>query len=111
MMRLAMSSAASALLRILVARSQTAREHILLTDVQSTEWRSLTFNGERHHLALRIAGPGAMEAATRISEGLGDAEFSIPSIVVADIAMVGAAKRESDGSVALLIEALTIAND
>jgi hypothetical protein len=43
MMRLAISPAAAALLRALIARACADRDRILLTEVHSTDWQSLTF--------------------------------------------------------------------
>jgi hypothetical protein len=106
-----MSPAASALLRILIARARVERDRILLTDAQSTDWQSLTFNGERHHLALRVTGLDSGEVARRMCAGLEDAEFSIPGLLVADIGTVGTPRRTPDGATELVIEALTIASD
>ncbi|HEY4071050.1 MAG TPA: hypothetical protein VGM04_05780 [Sphingomicrobium sp.] len=111
MMKIATSSAASALLRALIARARVDRNRILLTDVHSTDWRSLTFTGERHEIALRVAGPDSLEVSNRICAGLEDAEFSIPGMFVADIGAVGAPRRTPDGATELLIEALTIVSD
>ena len=41
-------------------------------------------------------------------DGLEDAEFSIPGMIVADIAVLGEPKAALDGSTSLVIEALTI---
>ena len=41
--------------------------------------------------------------------GLEDCEFTIPGHVVADIAVSGEPERLEDGSIALTIEALTVA--
>lgn len=57
MNRIAMSAAASALLRALIARAGVTSDRILLTEVHSTDWQSLTFMGERHRLQLRVTGP------------------------------------------------------
>ena len=110
MMRLSMSPAAAGLLRGLIRRGGCSRDRILLTELTSVEWRSLTFVGERHQLTLRIAGADAGEIARRITTGLGDAEFAICGHVVADIACEGRPQPETDGSVTLRIEALTIEN-
>ena len=59
MVRVAMSPAAAALLRALITRAGVSRDRILLTDIRSVDWRSLTFTGERHQIALRIPGPEA----------------------------------------------------
>jgi len=111
MNRMPMSLAASALLRALIARSGTTRDRILLTDLQTRDWRSLTFTGERHQFAMRLPGPRAGEIVERMCAGLEDAEFSIPGIIVADIAVLGDPKRALDGSVSVTIEALTVSED
>jgi hypothetical protein len=111
MNRVAMSSAANAVVRALIGRAAVPRERILLTDVQSVDWRSLTFNGERHLIELRIPSPGSREIVNRMCDGLEEAEFSIPGTIVADIAVAGAPKLALDGSTSLTIEALTVAAD
>lgn len=109
MMKITMSAAAGALLRALIARTRVERNRILLTDVHSTDWQSLTFTGERHHIGLRISGLDSGDVARRVWAGLEDAEFSIPGLLVADIGLVGSPRRTADGATELLIEALTIA--
>lgn len=111
MMKPSMSRAAGALLRLLVARSGAAKNRILLTDAHSADWRSLTFDGERHQLSFRVTGPDSREVAARMCDGLEDAEFSIPGMFVADIALIGSPVRTADGATELLIEALTISAD
>jgi hypothetical protein len=111
MMKIAMSPAASALLRALIARARADRNRILLTDAHSTDWRSLTFTGERHHIALRVTGRDSGDVVGRMCAGLEDAEFSIPGILVADIGLVGTPLRAPDGATELMIEALTVADD
>jgi len=111
MNRVAMSTAANALLRALIGRAGVTRDRVLLTDVQSIDWRSLTFNGERHLIELRVPGPGSREIVQRMCDGLEEAEFSIPGTIVADIAVAGSPSRTLDGSICLTIEALTVAAD
>jgi hypothetical protein len=108
MNRIAMSAAASALLRALVARSRVSRDRILLTDVHSTDWQSLTFVGERHQFELRVTGPESSEIARRICSGLEDAEFNIAGQIVADITVVGEPAAGIDDSTSIVIEALTV---
>jgi hypothetical protein len=110
MNRIAMSPAASALLRCLIARARVARDRILLTDVVSVDWRSLTFTGERHQFELRVTGPDSGMAVDRMCHGLEEADFSIPGTLVADVALT-ATSRVRDGSTTITIEALTIAAD
>jgi hypothetical protein len=108
MMKLAMSPAAAGLLRALLGRAGVDRNRILLTDFRSTDWRSLTFAGERHRIDLRIPGPAAGAVAELLTKRLGEAEFSIPGQIVADIAVDGAMVEHPDGAVSLRIEALTV---
>ena len=108
MMRMAMSPAAAGLLRELVRRAGCGRDRILLTELRSVEWRSLTFVGERHQLELRIAGDDAATLTERITKGLPEAEFTISRHVVADIACSREPELANDGSITLCIEALTI---
>ena len=109
MMRLAMSPAAAGLLRSLLRRGGVDRDRILLTEFRSTDWQSLTFIGEKHRIQLRVPQPDARETTGRLVNGLGEADFSIAGHVVADIALDGEPVRQEDGSFAIAIEALTVA--
>lgn len=104
----ALSPAAASLLRALVARSGAARDQVLVSAVTSTDWQSLTFTGERHRIDLRIVGPHASAYAERMLHRIGDVEFSIPAILVADIAVDEGPARLKDGSISVTIEALTL---
>jgi hypothetical protein len=110
MNRIPLSPAAAALLRALFARAGVPRNRILLTNAQSIDWRSLTFSGERHELQLRIPGPDSRAVSERMCHGLEEAEFNIPGVIVAD---VGVARRDSalDGSIDIVVEALTVESD
>lgn len=79
----------------------------MLTEVQSTDWQSLTFTGERHKVALRVTGECPEVIAHQLTGGIADAEFRIPGQIVADIG-VGQWIQCDDGSVLVTIEALTI---
>jgi hypothetical protein len=111
MSRIPLSPAAAALLRALIARSGVSRDRILLSEAESVDWCSLTFTGERHQLQLRVAAPDSRVIMQHMCVGLEDAEFSLPGILVADIAMVGAPRHGLDGSTSLTSEALTITAD
>jgi len=111
MNRIAMSPAASALLRCLIGRAGVPRDRILLSDVSSVDWRSLTFTGERHQIELRVAGPHSSAVVERMCHGLEDAEFSIPGVIVADIGPADCPAPSPDGSTTITIEALTVASD
>ena len=108
MNRIAMSRAAAGLLRALIARAGIPRDRILLTDVRSTDWQSLTLIGERHRIELRMTGEDAPAAARRMCGGLEHADFRIPRQIVADIALAGEPSQANDGSVCISIEALTV---
>ena len=108
MLRIAMSAAASALFRALIARAGVPRDRILLSEWRSVDWQSLTFIGERHEVAMRIAGPDSHDAAARLLTGLEDAEFAIPGQIVVDVRPIGEPEY-ADGSAEIRIEALTIA--
>ncbi|HEX5237917.1 MAG TPA: hypothetical protein VFW39_05575 [Sphingomicrobium sp.] len=109
MNKIAISPAASALLRLLTARARLPRDRILLTEVGSADWQSLTLAGERHQISLRVTGADSRDAVDRMCSGLEDAEFSIPGLLVADIGVLAGPRRALDGSTELTIEALTIA--
>lgn len=109
MLKMAMSRAASGLLRALIERLGGEPDRILLSDVRSVDWQSLTFSGETHAINLRVCGPGAGAAVAHFAHGIEDAEFAIPGHLVADIVIAGAPVLAQDGSVALAIEALTVA--
>jgi hypothetical protein len=111
MNRVPMSAAASALLRALIARGGVTRDRILLSEAESVDWRSLTFTGERHQLHLRVPAPDSLYIVERMCKGLEDAEFSIPGVIVADIAVTDTPRLALDGSTSLTVEALTITAD
>ncbi|MEO7541901.1 MAG: hypothetical protein ABIS66_08120 [Sphingomicrobium sp.] len=110
MLKMAMSRAAAELLRALLERTGEQSHKVLLRDIRSVDWQSLTFTGETHSMRLRVLGPNALRLVRRLTLGLGDWEFSIPGHLVADIAVARAPAAALDGSVTLAIEALTIAD-
>jgi hypothetical protein len=107
MNRIPLSPAAAALLRALIARSGVSRDRILLSEAESVDWCSLTFTGERHQLQLRIPAPDSHVIMQRMCAGLEDAEFSLPGILVADTAVVGAPRHSLDGSTSVSNGGLT----
>jgi hypothetical protein len=109
MNRLPMSRAASGLLRAILKRAGHDSDRILLTEIRSTDWRSLTLEGERHVIELRVAAPGTGKLLVKLTGGIEEAEFAIPGQIVADIAVASPPLPAPDGSVGIVIEALTIA--
>lgn len=109
MMGLAMSRAGAALLRALIARAQEEADRVLLVDIRSTDWHSLTFAGERHSITLRVAGPEGARVLARVTDGLEDHEFTLAGQIVADITVIDTVSTMADGSATTTIEALTVA--
>lgn len=107
----ALSATAAGLLRSLITRSEAKRSDVLLTEVRSVDWRSLTFDGERHEIAMRFTGPEAAREAERMLEGLDEHEFVLAGTIVADITVVGRCVGLDDASVSVALEALTICSD
>lgn len=80
-------------------------------EVESVDWQSLTLAGERHQISLRATGPDSASIVQRMCSGLADAEFSIPGLIVADIAVLAMPRCAIDGSTSVIIEALTVSED
>jgi hypothetical protein len=110
MMRMPLSEAASALLRALLTRAGVSRDRILLSEFRSTDWQSLTFIGERHHIQLRIPGPDADAIVRRMTADLDNVEFGLRGHVVADIILAAPIRCDADGSISVEFEVLTIAD-
>lgn len=108
MTRMVISRAAAALLRALLATVADARYRIILSEIVSIDWQSLTFVGERHRIELRISGPDPEALARLLTAGISDREFEIPGQIVADIGIEDGPDRLADGSIRLRLEALTI---
>jgi hypothetical protein len=73
MIKMEISPSASALLRALLDRAGVPRDRILLTEVHSTDWQSLTFVGEHHRIVLRIPGAGSGALAEQCARSGGSA--------------------------------------
>ena len=112
MNRIAMSAAASALLRALIGRAAVPRDRILLSDARIGRL-ALADLHRRAPPTRSCASPGRTRAyvAERMCTGLEDAEFSIPGVIVADIGLAGKPRSGLDGSTSLTIEALTVSDD
>lgn len=108
MNRLPLTSSAAAMFRALAARAGLPPDRTLLSAVATSDWHSLTLEGERHRFALRLAGPDSRRAAVRLCDGIEDAEFTVPGWIVADVAVDREPVIAADGAVEIGIEALTI---
>lgn len=108
MSRPRLSAPATALVRVLLHRSSLRAGRILLTHCLSTEWRSLTFAGERHQLGFRITGDDALAHARALVDGIEEADLPIGRGFVADIALAAPLAPQEDGSVLVELEALTL---
>ena len=108
MSRPRLSAAASALVRVLLRRSNLRADRIFLTRCLSAEWRSLTFAGERHQLGFRISGDDALAHAGALVSGIEEADLPIGHGFVADIALATPLAAQEDGSVLVELEALTL---
>lgn len=104
-----LSPAAALLRRSLMARAGLGRDRIFITSFRSVDWQSLTFTGERHEIGLRLSGPDAAGALTRLGAGLAGAEWNLAGHVVAEILIV-ASRPLGDGSIEVDVEALTLSD-
>ncbi len=107
MMRMHFSRAGAGLVRALLARAEAPADSVRLVAYRATEWRSMTFDGERHEIRLRLAGETSDVALARLLDGLGEHEFDLGEDLVADI---GGTRTPAgaDGAIELMIEALTV---
>ena len=90
---------------------------VIVEDVRTTEWASITFVGLRHELDLRLEGERDVVSAAlvRLADNLGDADLPIAGYFVAEIAVTavggadGAAAAIAGGCVQRVrIDALTV---
>lgn len=107
MMRMHFSRAGANLVRALIARAGAPTDSVRLVSYRAMEWRSLTFDGERHEIRLRLAGPGCEELRARLLDGLGEHEFDLGEDIVADIGG-HRTSGEAGGVIELMVEALTV---
>ena len=103
-----MSPVSSSLLRTLLRRAGADRNRIILTHWIATDWQSLTFSGERQQAGFRITGDEALQLAERWTSGLEDADLPLARGFVAEIGLTKPLVPDSDGSVLVDLEALTL---
>lgn len=69
------------------------------------DWHSANFSGVRLVLDLRFDGLDAVQAIN-FAKTVGDHDFSLPDLLVADIAAIDG--RTANGGIALVVEALLL---
>ncbi|WP_336958671.1 hypothetical protein [Sphingobium aquiterrae] len=97
--------------RLLHALLAMAGADASIAQARSEPWASITFQGARHLLSLRLCGTDAHRRAADMAEALPEAEFRIPGHIVADIAVdERSLGYEEDGTPWAMLElsALTI---
>lgn len=77
----------------------------IITRRQEHDWRSATFSGARLILDLQIEGYDAVRASN-MAKMIKDHEFSLPDLLVADIAVTD--QRAVEGVTMLTVEALVL---
>lgn len=85
---------------------------VIVEGIESTDWASVTFEGQRHLLMLRLEGEHEQVtvATARIASELGETEIAMSGQFVADIAVDVLDDVAGAGTLAqsLLITALTL---
>ncbi len=76
--------------------------------LSAEDWASITFKGVRHRLQVVLEGAGAVGAAADFLAFLPEREFTIPGHIVADIALLADARRDTGDYARLELEALTL---
>jgi hypothetical protein len=79
----------------------------IVTRRRESDWHSATFSGKQLILDLKTSAPEP--DIRRFADGLAEHEFSIPNLLVADIAV--AAQQELADGVLLTVEALLLEED
>lgn len=103
-----MTAFATALLRCLLQRAGEHRNRICLSHWSTTDWQSLTLEGERHEADFVVVGDEALAFANLWLAGLSDAEFDLQRGFVASVEVTEGPTRREDGAVEVRIGALTL---
>jgi hypothetical protein len=81
-------------------------EGFVVEEMNSRRWASVTFQGARHALVLRLGGEGAEAAAARFLSGLQARNFPLRGHLLADLSLVAEERRPQSARIRL--EALTV---
>jgi hypothetical protein len=103
-----MTAYATVLLRLLLQRAGEDRNRIFLSGWSTTEWHSLTLDGEKHLAGFVVTGPNPEAFADLWLAGIKDAEFELPRGFLADIEVTSRRIRMEDGALEVEIAALTL---
>jgi hypothetical protein len=80
----------------------------IITRRREQDWRSATFSGVQLELVLRVDASDAAPAKA-FTQMIGDHEFALPDLLVADILVTE--RQETENSIALTVEALLLNDD
>ena len=105
-MRTLTSDASAALRRALHAKLGP-RELFVIEEMRSRSWASVTFEGARHEVTLRLTGDGTRATTEQFLAGLEVEEFALRGHILADIVVVGRDDL-ADRDVRIRLEALTV---
>ncbi|AEG50531.1 hypothetical protein Sphch_2899 [Sphingobium chlorophenolicum L-1] len=73
--------------RLLAQLIERAGASVTVERAASRPWASALFQGRRHVIALKLAGPDAAERRAAFVEGIGEAEWNLAGHFVADISI------------------------
>jgi hypothetical protein len=79
--------------------------------VQSLDWASITFTGQRHRIAVTLTGQGAEAAGARFLERLIEADLPITGHIVADVSLLTGSVYDDGLLASLDLEAITITDE
>jgi hypothetical protein len=96
----------AAILRATAALAAPLGARLVIEELRSRDWASLTLTGARHELDVRLDGAGAQAALARVLAELPNASLSIPGRILAEL-VVEPGTADDDG-VVLTICALVI---
>jgi hypothetical protein len=79
-----------------------------LERASTSDWRSLLFDGARHHIEVDLSGSGIDAALTALQETAASPDFAIGGHLIADIQTTVTARNGKTASV--VVDVLTIEN-
>jgi hypothetical protein len=98
--------AQAAILRTVSALATPLGARLVIEELRSRDWASLTLTGARHELDVRLDGVGAGAALALLQEQLPQASITMPGRILAEL-VVEPGTADDDG-IAMTICALVI---